>query len=475
MTEYISQDRLDNLNKIRELGQNPFPDYAPQSENISQLIPSRVGTIDEGCSAKGRISQIRDFGNLIFASLTDFSGSIQIGFKKDKIPEYDWPLVKLIQANDFVQVDGVLGTSKKGELTVWVTSIHFSGKSLRHPPEKWAGLQDEEKRARMRFVDLATNQELRETLTFRSKLIRTIRNYLDSEDYLEVETPILQPLYGGASARPFTTHHNALDMPLYMRIAPELYLKRLIVGGFERIYEIGKVFRNEGLSQKHNPEFTMLEMYTAWDPLANSVFVEKFLKEVASKLGLTKVSYKDTIVDFSKPFDVLVYKEAFSNKNNGLSWDDVEGVKARATELGIYNPNIPHHKLANDVFELTVEPTLINPTFIIQHPVEISLLARSIDSNSSVTNRFELFICGMEIANGFQELNDPMDQQERLENQLKDKDEESPSEVDYDFVAALEYGMPPTYGVGIGIDRLVMILSGKERIKDVITFPLVRP
>jgi lysyl-tRNA synthetase class 2 len=338
-------------------------------------------------------------------------------------------------------------------------------------------LTDTEQRYRMRYVDLFANTEVRQGFVQRSTIVREVRAYFDSLGYLEVETPILQPIFGGASARPFRTHHNALDMELFLRIAPELYLKRLLVGGMERVYEIGRVFRNEGVSTRHNPEFTMLESYEAWadyrDVMAR---VEGLFAHLVGKVlgGNGRITFRDREYDLSPPFQKARYLDLFAQQNPGVDWFDPAQVRRRAQELALETKDIAAHTLANDVFEATVEDTLQGPVFVHDYPVAISPLAKRLADDPRVTERFELFVAGMELGNAFSELNDPIDQQQRFEAQVAHKDDETPGEVDLDYVTALEFGMPPAGGLGIGIDRLCMLLSGATSIRDVVLFPLLR-
>ena len=367
--------------------------------------------------------------------------------------------------------------TQKGERTVWAKEVVLASKALRPAPEKWHGLQDTEQRYRMRYVDLFANPDVRQSFALRSKIVREVRHYFDSRDYQEVETPILQPLFGGAAARPFTTHHNALDMPLFLRIAPELYLKRLIVGGMERVYEIGRVFRNEGISTRHNPEFTMLESYEAWADYKDIMeLVEGLFGHLVDEVlgGDGEVTFRGTTYDLKPPFQRAKYLDLFAEKNPGVDWFDHQQVLRRAAQLGLKTDGIEPHKLANDVFEETVEDTLSGPIYVHDYPTAISPLAKRMADDPRITERFELFVAGMELGNAFSELNDPIDQQQRFEAQVEDQDDETPGEVDVDYVTALEYGMPPTGGLGIGIDRLCMLLTGSTSIRDVVLFPLLR-
>ncbi|MFO1051571.1 MAG: lysine--tRNA ligase [Planctomycetota bacterium] len=476
MTDQISEDRLPKLEKLRELGIPTYPPRVPRPEPIGPLLARFAARQGQAVVVGGRLTQIRDFGKLRFSHLVDRSGGIQVGFERDRLPEF-WPNRKLIEANDLVVIEGELGTTQKGEPTVWARDVVLATKALRHAPEKWAGLQDVEARSRMRYVDLQVNEEVRALFARRAAILREVRGYFDDLGYLEVETPILQPLFGGATARPFVTHHNTLDMQLYLRIAPELYLKRLLVGGLERVYEVGRVFRNEGISTRHNPEFTMLESYEAWADYRDVMErVEGLFGRLCERVlgGNSVVTFRGKQFDLRPPFQRRTYLDLFAEHNGGLDWFDEAGVRARARELGIPDPGQGHFKLAGDVFEATVEHALQGPIFVHDYPVAICPLAKARPDDPRIAERFELFVCGMEMGNAFSELNDPIDQERRFEAQLEHKDDESPSEVDKDYVAALEYGMPPAAGLGIGMDRLTMLLTGSETIRDVVLFPLLR-
>ncbi len=477
MTEELHEDRVKKLRALEERGIPPYPARTPgQPEAIAGILAA----FDERAGARtfvaGRLGQIRDFGKLRFAHLRDRTGTLQIGFQRDRLQDW-WPQRKLVEANDLVGVRGELGRTQKGEPTLWAEEVTLLAKALRPAPEKWHGLKDVEIRYRMRYVDLFANPEVREDFVLRSRIVREIRAFFDELGYLEVETPILHAIAGGATARPFVTHHNALDIDLYLRIAPELYLKRLLVGGLERVYEIGRVFRNEGISTRHNPEFTMLESYEAYADYESIMDrVEALFDRLCRNvLGRHEIEFRGARYDLKPPYPRKRYLELFAEKNDGLDWFDEEGVRRRARELGLAVENIAAPKLANDVFEATVEDDLEGPLFVIDYPKAICPLAKTSPEDPRIAERFELFVAGMELGNAFTELNDPLDQEARLEAQIADKDEESPSEVDYDYVAALEYGMPPAGGLGIGIDRLVMLLAGKPSIRDVLLFPLLRP
>ncbi len=476
VTDGIAKDRLEKLTALRDAGVDPFPPRVPRGTPIGDALADFDSRIGQTVTFCGRLAQIRDFGKLRFSHLQDRSGSIQIGFERDRLPAF-WPDRKRVEANDLVAIRGELGRTQKGEPTLWAVDVVLASKALRPAPEKWHGLQDQEQRYRQRYVDLFANDAVRNAFVQRSRLVRQVRAYFDSLDYHEVETPILQPIFGGAAARPFRTHHNTLDMQLYLRIAPELYLKRLIVGGLERVYELGRVFRNEGISTRHNPEFTMLESYEAWADYRDIMDrVEGLFAHLCATIlnGRSKVTFRAGEYDLQPPFQKARYLDLFAQQNQGLDWFDADAVLLRARALGLPTDGIPAHKLANDVFEATVEDTLQGPVFVYDYPVAISPLAKRKPDEPRVTERFELFVAGMELGNAFSELNDPIDQEQRFTEQLQHVDDESPGEMDVDYVTALEFGMPPCGGLGLGIDRLAMLFSGSTSIRDVVLFPLLR-
>ena len=476
MTDGIANDRLQKLQAMRAAGQDPFPARVARGQPIGELLPDFAARIGQVVTIAGRLGVVRDFGKLRFAHVADRTGSLQVGFERDRLPAF-WQNRKQVEGNDLVSVTGTLGTTQKGEPTLWASTVELAAKALRAAPEKWHGLVDTEQRYRMRYVDLFANPDVRQAFATRSKIVREVRHYFDSLGYLEVETPILQPIFGGASARPFVTHHNALDMQLYLRIAPELYLKRLIVGGMERVYEIGRVFRNEGISTRHNPEFTMLESYEAWADYRDIMArVEGLFGHLVTTVlgGKGVVTFRDKPYDLKPPFQKARYLDLFAQQNPGVDWFDHASCLRRARELGLETDGIAPSKLANDVFEATVEDTLQGPIFVHDYPVAISPLAKRMADDPRVTERFELFVAGMELGNAFSELNDPIDQEQRFTEQVAHKDDETPGEVDVDYVTALEFGMPPAGGLGIGIDRLCMLLTGTTSIRDIVLFPLLR-
>jgi len=475
VSERVTRDRLDKLGALVERGIDPYPPRVPTPEPVSGCLSVLEERRGETVTVAGRLTQFRDFGKLRFSHLTDRTGSIQVAFQRDRLTEL-WPHRKKIEAGDLIVATGELGTTQKGEPTVWADRIVLASKALRPPPEKWHGLQDVEARYRMRYVDLFANGEVRDLFMLRSRLLQETRNYFIGLDYLEVETPVLQPIFGGATARPFKTHHNTLDMELYLRIAPELYLKRLLVGGLERVFEIARVFRNEGISTRHNPEFTMLESYEAWADYRDVMErVEGLFGHLCREvLRTSRIEFRGKQYDLSPPFQRERYLDLFAAQNSGLDFFDRDGVAKRAAELELETAGLPSEKIANDIFEATVEDTLEGPVFITDYPAAICPFAKSSPEDPRVAERFEMFIAGMELANAFSELNDPQEQRKRLAAQLEHKDDESPSVLDEDYVRALEYGMPPAGGLGIGIDRLIMVLTGSDSIRDVVLFPLLR-
>lgn len=486
INELIEQ-RIKKLQELRNIGIEPYGktfdarDKASEIHtNYSNVSKEELEKNNKVCSLAGRIISMRDFGKACFAHLQDATGKLQIYFRKDILRE-KYTLIKKLDIGDIIGIRGNLFRTKTNELTVEVEDFAFLSKSIRPLPEKWHGLKDIEIRYRQRYVDLIVNPQVKETFIKRSAIIKTIRDFLEKEGFIEVETPMMQPIPGGATARPFKTHHNALGIDLYLRIAPELYLKRLLVGGFEKVYELNRNFRNEGISTKHNPEFSMLEFYIAYKDYTYLMsFTENLIKYVAEKtIGTLKIPYDDKIIDLTPPWerksmlDALTEKgvpeEIFNNKDKAIKW-------AKANNIEV-NQNLSLGKIIDEIFKEKVEPELFQPIFIIDHPVELSPLAKRKQDNPSLTERFELFIASREIANAFSELNDPIEQRQRFFEQVeaKEKGDEEAHLMDEDFVRALEYGMPPAAGEGIGIDRLVMLLTNSQSIRDVILFPQLKP
>jgi lysyl-tRNA synthetase class 2 len=430
----------------------------------------------------GRMMSQRVMGKASFAQLKDMSGVIQLYVQKAAVSDEVYTQFKGWDMGDILGAEGTLFKTQKGELSVKVDTLRLLTKSLRPLPEKWHGLTDQETKYRQRYLDLIVNDVTRDTFRMRSQIVHYIRDFMVSREYLEVETPMMQAIPGGATAKPFTTFHNALDMELFLRIAPELYLKRLVVGGFERVFEINRNFRNEGLSTRHNPEFTMMEFYQAYADHNDLMdLTEELLRGLAqSVLGTTTVTYQGDSYDFGKPFTRMTVKESILHFNSDISevqLDDIEQARAVAEKLGIpLKTGYGLGKVQIEIFEKTVEHLLKDPTFITAYPTEVSPLARRNDDDHFVTDRFEFFVGGREIANGFSELNDAEDQAERFRKQVEDKDagDEEAMHFDADYIVALEHGLPPTAGEGIGIDRLVMLFTDAPSIRDVLLFPHMR-
>lgn len=430
----------------------------------------------------GRLMTIRSHGKTAFANLRDLSGDIQVYFRKDVMGEEAYKYVKMLDMGDIVGIEGHVFKTQKGEITVKVNKLTLLSKSLRPLPEKWHGLKDTELRYRQRYVDLIVNPSVRDTFVKRTKIVAKIREYLNSKQFMEVETPMMHAIPGGAAARPFITHHNALDIDIYMRISPELYLKRLIVGGLERVYEINRSFRNEGVSIRHNPEFTMMESYQAYGNFEDAIALTEGVVSYCAKevLGTTKINYQGMDIDLTPPWNRITMQEGIK-QYTGEDFDAIETLseaRAIADRLNVeYSEADGIGKIMNLCFEEYVEENLMQPTVVYGHPVEISPLAKQNREKPLTTERFEIFIYGRELANGYSELNDPIDQKQRFENQLKEREagDDEAHRMDEDFVTALEYGLPPTAGLGIGIDRLVMFLTDSASIRDVLLFPLMKP
>ncbi len=439
-------------------------------------------SLSVSASLAGRVMAIRDFGKAAFVQLQDRTGRVQIYVQRAKVGDDGFAIFRQLDLGDIAGVEGRLFRTRTGELTVQAQVVRYLAKALRPLPEKWHGLTDVEVRHRKRYLDLLVNPEVRRVFEIRAAVLQHVRAFFVSRGFLEVETPMMQAIAGGALARPFTTHHNALGIDLYLRVAPELYLKRLVVGGFERVFELNRNFRNEGVSTEHNPEFTMLEFYQAYasyDDLM-SLTEELFARLATDLVGGLRLPWGEHQVDLTPPWPRLSVKEAVM-RHTGLTLaeiEDLDRLRAAAAERGIsLAPQAPHGKVLIEVFEKTAERALIQPTFVVDYPVEVSPLARLADRDPRIVDRFELLVAGREIANGFSELNDPDDQRTRFEAQLQARragDEEAHA-MDEDYVEALEYGMPPTAGEGIGIDRLVMLLTNSTSIRDVILFPQLRP
>ncbi len=485
----ILRQRRAKVEELRRSGINPYANDFQVTRTAAEVSAAHAGDDAEalqGCSQRyllgGRIMARRDFGKAAFIQLQDRSGRLQVYVARDQVGEEAFALFGRLDLGDVVGVSGTPFRTKTGELSLRADGLRLLTKSLHPLPEKWHGLTDVETRYRQRYLDLMVNPEVCDTFRKRSRIIRLIRRYMEEHDFLEVETPMMQPIAGGATARPFVTHHNTLKMDLFLRIAPELYLKRLVVGGMERVFEINRNFRNEGISIQHNPEFTMMEFYQAYATYRELMdFTEALICHVAGEVcGGLKISYGGREVDLTPPWERLTLKEAIvkygkvdpevlEDRQRSLDW---------ARSLGLeFDPKIGHGKLLTELFDEVAEPKLWHPTFITEYPTEVSPLSRKKEGNPDVVDRFELFIVGRELANAFSELNDPVDQKERFVAQLAEKEagDEEAHAMDEDYVRALEFGLPPTAGEGIGIDRLVMLLCDAASIRDVILFPQMRP
>jgi lysyl-tRNA synthetase class 2 len=473
----FEQQRQEKLAQIKEMGLDP---YGGRYENIepAESIRARFKDGDESQRARtaGRIVLLRDIGKLIFITLRDRSGTIQIGLAKNLMGE-QWRLAKLLDLGDVIGAEGRLGKTKTGEITIWgeEKGLTLLSKSLCQPPEKFHGLADIDQRYRQRYVDLWVNPEVMDRFQKRSQIVRTIRQLLEARGFIEVETPMMQAIAGGAAAKPFVTHHNSLDLELYLRISPELFLKRLLVGGMERVFEINRNFRNEGIDRHHNPEFTMIEVYQAYgDYNVMMDLTEDLVSACLQAVGQgTKVQFGNLELDFTRPWRRAKYADLLK-EYSGCQIDDINAIRAKARELTIEDAGLDDAMVVNEVFEATVEERLISPTFVIDYPAVLCPLAKPSRKDPQYAERFELFVAGMELANAYTELNDPALQYENFRHQLRGQ-EESLTKMDVDYVTALKVGMPPAGGLGIGIDRLVMVLTGATTIRDVVLFPLLKP
>ncbi len=482
------QVRREKLQTLRNMGIDPFGKRFERSftalevkNQFEAFSKEELEEKKETITLAGRIMTKRGKGKAGFAHVKDLSGQLQIYVRKDAVGDEQYEIFNTIDLGDIVGIEGVVFRTQVGELSVKATSFTLLTKALRPLPDKFHGLKDIEQRYRQRYLDLITSEESQQTFIARSKIIQSMRRYLDDHGYLEVETPMMHAIAGGASARPFNTHHNALDMPLFMRIAIELHLKRLIVGGMEKVYEIGRVFRNEGISTRHNPEFTMIELYEAYADYNDIMeLTENLVAHIAQEvLGTTSVKYGDAVIELAPKWRRLHMVDAIKEATGVDFWKQMSNEEAHAIakEHGVeVKTSMSYGHVVNEFFEQKIEETLIQPTFIYGHPVEISPLAKRNEEDPRFTDRFELFIVAREHANAFTELNDPIDQRERFEAQLVEREQgnDEAHMMDDDFIEALEYGMPPTGGLGIGIDRLVMLLTNAASIRDVLLFPLMR-
>ena len=494
----LIKERYEKAARLKEAGTPLFVNRFIPTHKAAQIRERQQELLDSQAAVTiaGRVMIVRSFGKAGFLVVRDESGPMQVYVKQGETDEAGFELYKKgLDAGDIVGVSGAMFITKHGELTIKAKTLTLLTKSMRPLPEKWHGLKDVELRYRQRYVDLIANPEVAETFRARSRTIATLRRFLDERGYMEVETPMMQAIYGGAAAKPFITRHNALDMTLFLRIAPELFLKRLVVGGFERVYEINRNFRNEGLSTRHNPEFTMLELYTTgWDYRDTMDLTEELIRTAAQEvLGKTEVTYQGHAIDLGQPFRRLKILDAVAEaaglgENHGLRWGMAskeelkQALGANATARGEVAGALSNAHSADAaiiaIFETLVEETLIQPTFMIDYPKSLCPLTKSAADDPATAERFEFFCVGLEMANAYSELNDPAEQLARFEDQVSKRqagDEEAMSEIDRDYVRALEYGMPPCSGLGIGIDRLVMLLTDSPSIRDVILFPQMRP
>jgi len=484
----LISERLRKLAELEAVGVDPYPARFGVTHLAADLHREYAGLSEEGdagapqVSIAGRLMSVRGHGKATFAHLQDGSGRIQIYIVRDTVGPEAYDLCKKLDVGDYLGVEGQLFRTRTGELTVRAGTVQLLSKSLRPLPEKWHGLTDVETRFRQRYLDLIVNRQVADAFRTRSRLITEIRRFLESRRFLEVETPMMQAMAGGAMARPFVTHHNALDLTLYLRIAPELYLKRLVVGGFDRVFEINRSFRNEGISTQHNPEFTMLEFYQAYADYRDLMaLTEELLAHLAKEItGDQEVTYQGQRISFAPPWPKLTLEEALVNLA-GLDAEVLtteDGVSATAGRHGVsISPGWGRGKVMAELFDALVEPKLLQPTFIIDFPTELSPLAKAKRGEPTTVQRFELFVGGMEIANAYSELNDPREQRARFLDQLRQRDQGDLEAhgLDEDYLRALEYGMPPTAGEGIGIDRLAMLFTDSASIRDVILFPLLKP
>lgn len=477
----LMKSRREKMTAIADKGIEPFGRNYKATHHAAEVVENFEELEEKTVRICGRVMAIRGHGKASFAHLMDMSGGVQLYFRQDVLGEEDYALFRLLDIGDHIGVEGTMFRTHRGEISVKVTDFEVLAKALRPLPEKFHGLKDVEVRYRQRYLDLIVNPEVKDTFVKRSKIISKLRQILEQKGFLEVETPMMHSIAGGAAAKPFITHHNALDIDLYMRIAPELYLKRLIVGGFEKVYEVGRVFRNEGIDIKHNPEFTLVEIYQAFgDYQVVMELTEELISKIAfDVLGTMKITYQGQEIDLTPPWNRMSMTEAIEKYTqvDFAAVTTLEEARTLATSLHVpFAAGDGIGGIVNKVFEEKVEENLIEPTFITGHPTEISPLAKRNKENSEITDRFEAFVFGRELANGFSELNDPIDQEGRFLKQVEQREsgDDEAHMMDKDYVTALEYGLPPTGGLGIGIDRLVMLLTDSASIRDVIFFPQMK-
>ena len=477
MSDKLEAPRREKLDALREMGIAPYGGRFDTPATIQEVVDSfKEGEDKPAVRAAGRITGVRKMGKATFMDIRDWSGKIQLYMAAKRLGEEKGAVLGLLDLGDFIGVEGQLMKTRTGEITIFADDVQFLGKALLPPPEKWHGLRDVELRYRQRYVDLFANPDVAQNFVRRTRIIQSVRGFLDERGFLEVETPMMQAIPGGAAARPFITHHNSLHMDLYLRVSPELFLKRLLVGGLNRVYEINRNFRNEGISTRHNPEFTMMEVYQAYADYGDMMrLTEDLVCALAQDLHRGhKIPYGDREIDLTPPWPRRPYVELIQ-EFAGVSTDDEDGIFAKAKELGLEVPAAPHKDaVADQIFEHLVQPNLGNPTFVIDYPTALCPLTKTCENDPSLAQRFELFIQSMEVANAYSELNDPSEQEKRFREQIEQAVGEVRT-VDEDFVNALKHGMPPAGGLGVGIDRLVMLLTNSQSIRDVILFPLLRP
>lgn len=481
----INQQRMDKLNRIRQRGVNPYPNSYTRSHTAAEAVAllEQEGQVLPAVTVAGRMTAHRDMGKLAFIDIRDGSGKIQLHIRTENLKEDTLELLKDIDIGDIIGAFGKPFRTRRGEPSIDVESLTMLSKSLQPLPEKWHGLQDVDARYRQRYLDLISNPEAMETFKVRSQVIAAVREFLNGKDFLEVETPILQPSAGGALACPFITHHHSLDRDLFLRIALELHLKRLIVGGFDKVYELGRTFRNEGISTRHNPEFTMVESYQAYADYKDVMaMLEEMVSSIVKKIfGGTSLPFGDETIDFAPPWPRVELRQIIK-ENSGIDFNDFPTAELLREEMLKRNmaadPAKDRGRLIDQLLSDYVEPKLIQPTFLIDYPVDMSPLAKNKPEDERLVERFEAFIGGMEVANAFTELNDPLEQRKRFKQQLegrqKSKVDEETETIDEDFLLAIEHGMPPTGGLGVGIDRLVMLMTNRQSIREVILFPQLR-
>ena len=482
--EELKKNRLKKLEAVINSGLNPYPEKSKKTHQIAEALRdfSKLAKAKKEIVLAGRIKSLREHGSLAFLHIEDGSGQIQVFLKKDSLGDKGYRFFKEnFDIGDFIEVKGTLIETKTGEKTILARDFKMLAKALLPLPEKWHGLKDTEERFRKRYLDLIFNPEVKEKFQIRSVIIEEIRDFLQKEGFLEVETPILQPIYGGARARPFKTYLNALDMNLYLRISPELYLKRLLVGGFEKVFEIGKCFRNEGMDRSHNPDFTMLEFYWAYASYKDLMkLTERLLGDILKKIfQKTKISYEGKTIDFKTPFKRIEFSDLLL-KGAAIKYEDFnrDALLKKASQLEVeINPQASKAEIADEIYKKFCKPKIIQPTFIIHHPIGFQQLAKVSEQNSQKLANFQLVVAGFEIINAFSELNDPIEQRKRFQEQEKffKAGLEEAQRMDNDFLEALEYGMPPAAGFGMGIDRLVALLTDSHSLREVILFPTMRP